>query len=286
MTRRLLIIAALTAAAVNGMGAAAHGWLIPGPEAGRADIAALERRRVDVPGPPDFKISFLRAGPARAPRLIYVHGTPGAATAWADYLVHPRPDGESIAFDRPGFGETEPRLPISSLAAQARAALAFAGPGDAPLPILIGHSLGGPIICRAAADQPDRIGALVVLAGSLDPDLERLAWYQYPARWPLVRSLLPRVLTNANAEVWPLKDELRALEKLLPRITCPVVIVHGRKDGLVPPANADWLAKRLTGSARVEMRMLDGQDHFLIWNNRPAVEAAIGRAMELALSID
>ena len=52
----------------------------------------------------------LSQGPAAKGRpVIFIHGTPGNASGWADYLLSP-PDGlRCVALDRPGFGGSGPR---------------------------------------------------------------------------------------------------------------------------------------------------------------------------------
>eukprot|EP01036_Dinobryon_divergens_P045700 gene45700-61095_t len=89
---------------------------------------------------------------------------------------------------------------------------------------------------------------VVLLAASLDPAQEAIHPMQYVgAAWPM-RSLLPRALRNANAELMALKPELETLAGLLPRIIAPVIIVHGTHDDLVPVANVAYMQARLTGA--------------------------------------
>jgi pimeloyl-ACP methyl ester carboxylesterase len=44
---------------------------------------------------------------------------------------------------------------------------------SAKKPILVGHSLGGPVAARLAMDYPDEVGGLILVAPSIDPELEK-----------------------------------------------------------------------------------------------------------------
>ena len=240
------------------------------------------RHAVAVGGPAAHsRLSYLRARPREAFRLVLVHGTPGEARQWADYLKEPPHNVEVIAIDRPGFGVSDPDGPVVSLAAQAAAVAALLGAGDRPC-VLLGHSLGGAIVAQAAALHPARITAVVLIAAALDPALERIHPLQHVGAWPPVRALLGRTLRNANAELVALKPQLECLAPLLPTITAPVVIVHGTADDRVPFANVAYLQRALTGARRVETVVLEGANHFLPWNAANAVRAAISRALELS----
>jgi pimeloyl-ACP methyl ester carboxylesterase len=233
-------------------------------------------------GPPlSATLSYLQAGDARGPRLILVHGTPGSATAWADYLLNPPAGMEVVALDRPGFGQSGPAGAMPSLADQAAAVKALL-PADGRPVLLLGHSLGGPVVARVAADLPQRITAVVLLAASLDPALEETHPMQHVGAWAPVRALLPRVIRNANAELMALKPELEALALALPRITAKVVIVHGTEDDLVPVANVPFMQARLTGARCVQTTLLTGRNHFLPWNSEAEVRQAIAQALEPA----
>lgn len=260
------------------MALAAAGCAPPGPVAPEAATEPL-RAEIAVGAPLFATVSYLHAGDSSGTRVILVHGTPGSGTAWADYVLSPPAGTEVLALDRPGFGRSGPAGAMTSLADQAAAVLALM-PSDGRRVLLLGHSLGGPIVARVAADHPERVAGLVLLAASLDPALEAIHPMQYVGAWGLVKPLLPRMLRNANAELMALKPELESLAQALPRITAKVVIVHGTKDPLVPVANVPFMQAHLTGARCVETVLLEGQNHFLPWNSEATVREAIRMAME------
>ncbi|MEL6797877.1 MAG: alpha/beta fold hydrolase [Planctomycetota bacterium] len=251
------------------------GCAVPGPQSPRAMINELERASVaDNAG---AFVSYLRAGEPQAPRIIYVHGSPGDAKAFADDLVDPLPGFESISIDRPGFGEARDRGPVTGFEAQAQAIEPLLVEHDGRWPILVGHSLGGPIIARAAADYPDRVGGLVIVAGSLDPELEELKWFNHLAAAAAVRWLVPRALRVSNDEMFAARAETELLAGVLDRVRCPVVIIHGVNDGLVPYDNVRYTQRMLTNAASIEVVTFKDQGHFVVWQaeGRAAIRDAI-----------
>ena len=269
-----------------GVALSAVGCTPPGPQAPEAATDGL-RQQLPVGAPLDADISLLRAGTACGPRLILVHGTPGSATGWADYLLDPPPGVEVVALDRPGFGRSGPEGAVPSLAAQAAAVIALL-PADGRPVVLLGHSLGGPVVAWAAAllaeQQPGRVAALVLLSAALDPAQESIHPMQHVGAWRPVRALLPRTIRNANSELMALKPDLEALAVLLPRIHSPVFIVHGTQDDLVPVANVPYMQAHLTGAVSVHTTLLSGHNHFLPWNAQAEVRQAIAQALAAAPS--
>jgi pimeloyl-ACP methyl ester carboxylesterase len=241
------------------------------------------RSAMAVGKPLGARISYLRAGNPAGPCVVLVHGTPGSATGWADYLVVPPAGTEVVALDRPGFGASAPDGAVPSLAAQAAAVVALL-PADQRPVVLLGHSLGAPIVAWAAAqlaaDQPERSVAIVMLAGSLDPAQERVHAMQHIGAWTPVHWLLPRVIRNANTELMALKPELEALGAILPSVKAKVVIVHGTADDLVPVANVAYMQERFSGARSIGTVLLEGQNHFLPWNSEGAVREALRVALE------
>jgi pimeloyl-ACP methyl ester carboxylesterase len=233
---------------------------------------------VQVTGTQSQRLSYLHSERSRPVRVIYVHGTPGGASGWIDYIVEPVDETESVALDRPGFGSSEPNGAVTSLAAQAKA-VATLFPADNKKVILVGHSLGGAVIAKVAIDYPDKVAALVFLASSLDPGQEKIHPLQPVGQiWP-VREILPRSLRNANDELMAFKAELEAIEHQLKDIKVPIVIVHGTKDDLVPFANVAYMKSRFHGSTCVKTVVLDEVNHFLPWNSEGVVRNAISWAV-------
>ncbi len=265
-SRLLVLVAPLAAASCSSP---------PGTAAGESAIAALPRAEIAVPAL-GLRLSYLHAGDPNGRRVIFVHGTPGDASGWGDFMLAVPPGHEYVAVDRPGFGESGPDGALVSLADQARAIEPLLVKRDGHWPILVGHSLGGPIVARVAADFPGQVEGLVIAAGSLDPSLEAIHWAQPIAATALVSAMLPRSLRNANAELMALKPELEALAPILSGITCPVILVHGTEDRLVPYANIAFIRARMTGTAP-ETITLQGQNHYLPWNSAPSIAAAIAK---------
>ena len=251
-----------------------------GPRLPNKDVEAF-RQRLFVGAALQSNISYLAAGDSLGPRLILVHGTPGSAKGWANYLIDPPAGVEVLALDRPGFGESGPEGAVTGLAEQAAAVVALL-PTDGRKTVLVGHSSGGPIIAWVAAQQPGRIAALVLLAAALDPQLEVIHPMQYVgAIWP-IRLLLPRAIRNSNAELMALKPELQALRGMLGSLALPVIIVHGSADSLAPPANVDYMRQQFRSVPCIETRLLKEVGHFLPWNSEVAVRSAINWALAAA----
>lgn len=260
-----------------GVALAAVGCAPPGPQAPASATDAM-RTIVKVGAPLNVDLSVLRAGSRTGPRLILVHGTPGSAASWADYLLSPPPGVEVLALDRPGFGFSGPEAAVTGLAEQA-AAVAALLPEDGRPVVLLGHSLGGPVVARVAAEHPGRVTGLVLLAASLDPALEKIHPLQRLGATAVVRGMLPRAIRNANAELMALEPELRSLAPMLAGIRARIVIVHGTQDDLVPVENVAFMQARLSGARCVDTVLLDGRNHFLPWNSAPDVRAAVALSL-------
>jgi len=214
---------------------------------------------------------------AGGPRVLFVHGSPGTWEAFRGYLTDAKlgTAARLIAPDRPGFGGTgrgraEPSL---ELQAAAVASALDAEPGQPAL--IVGHSLGGPIALRLAVDRPDLVGALLLVAPSIDPALERRRWYNRAGSWRAVQWLLPVDWIASNRELWPLRAELEELAPRLAEVRAPTLVIQGEEDELVPPANADYAERALVGASPLEIRRVPGEGHFLLWTRGELVAGAI-----------
>lgn len=235
--------------------------------------------RREIAAPNGITLSYLGtvAANPNLPRLIYIHGTPGDATAFGRYLLKGTPGFESLSVDRPGFGFTQPSELLDSLAEQARCLQPLLVKRGGHGAILVGHSLGGPIAVEAALDYPELVGGLVVLAGSLDPALEHVEWYQRLGEFAIIPYMIPGALRKANREVIPLKEELEALRLRLASLRCPVAIVHAPDDMLVPSGNVEYMLSEFPPDRVVDVIRPEGKNHFVPWNDEADVRRAIER---------
>lgn len=225
------------------------------------DERGLERSELPVETPAGARLSYLAAGDDADPRLIFIHGSPGSAAYYEDYLHAPIDGLRTLVVDRLGYGESLPRTAVTSFELQARAVAPLLEERHGRRPIVIGHSLGGPIAARLAADFPDHVGALVIVAGGLDPEREHPRWYNRVASWRIVRPFTADFLQVSNDEMFAAPSEVAALESVLDRVRCPVVLVHGTSDQLVPYENVEYMVRRFEDLEHFYVVTLVGEDH-------------------------
>lgn len=245
----------------------------------KEQIALIERQSKRAPSPEANLVSYLQAGTPDGRRVIFVHGTPGKATGWADYLLEVPAGHQYIALDRPGYGFSEPEHAVVSLERQAQAIAPFLETKNGRKAILVGHSSGASIVLQTALDNPDRVGGMLLLAGAFDPELEEAIWLQQIGTLKPVSRLLSRAINNANHELLSLKHGLLAQAERLHGIRIPVGVVHGNKDPLVPIANVSYLQRTLTNTS-IEKLVLERVDHFLPWHSKPSVDKSLQRLID------
>ncbi|MEM7682322.1 MAG: alpha/beta fold hydrolase [Planctomycetota bacterium] len=258
--------------------------LLPGclpPEMKQASDAVAHLNRQSYPvsiSDRQLEVRYLATGDPNGPRVLLIHGTPGEAENWGFLLADPPPGVEVVAVDRPGFGQTTPKREVVRLEDQAAALAPLLVDRQGKKTIVVGHSYGGPVAAQLAVDYPDRVGGLVMAAAALDPDLERILWYQHVGEW--LSWAIPDDLKHTNREIFALEDELRGLAPRLAEITTPIEIIHGTDDELVPYENVPYMSAGFTGPERLRVTRLEGANHFLPWLHTPALREAIDRLLE------
>ena len=244
--------------------------------ANEGNTVHIERQSIRVPSSKTDTVSFLQMGPSAGRRIVFIHGTPGNAKGWVEYLLKVPAGRLHIALDRLGYGSSQPTHVVVSFKRQARAVASLLRMGGGRKSILVGHSSGAAVALQTALDFPEMVGGLLLLAGAFDPDLEEAIWFQpLGTLWPISR-LLSRTINNANRELLGLKRELLAQADRLHQIRIPVGIVHGQMDPLVPIANLGYLQRKLK-NARIHKMVLKYADHFIPWHSKPAIDAELER---------
>jgi pimeloyl-ACP methyl ester carboxylesterase len=218
-----------------------------------------------------------------------VHGSPGSLSAFIHFLKDSTLLQQAllITTDRPGFGYSNFGNGEGSLQKQAAILKPILEKYKHNKPvILVGHSLGGPLIARMAIDYPQLVDGLIIVAGSIDPELEpNEAWFRAPLATPFLSWILPRSFRASNEEIYHLKPELEYMLPLWKNITCPVTVIQGKKDVLVSPANADF-AKKMLINAPVEFVLVDDMNHFVPWSNPELIHDAIVKMLHTRSSAD
>ena len=235
-----------------------------------------------APGADGLRVHYVAAGNLAAPRrVLFVHGSPGTWEAWRGYLTDAglARDAALFAVDRPGFGGTARGRAEGSLERQAAALAAVLDREGGRPAVIAGHSLGGPIAARLAIDRPDLVHGLLLVAPSIDPELEKRRWFNVAGSLRVVQWFLGVDWIASNREIWPLRDELAAMAPRLGEIRAPVVVIQGEKDELVDPANADFVARTFTG-ATVEVERFPEHGHFLLWQRPELVRAPLARLLD------
>jgi pimeloyl-ACP methyl ester carboxylesterase len=94
--------------------------------------------------------------------VILVHGLGGDHTVWAAQLEELRKARRVVALDLRGYGQSDPDpkgdYTIESFAADVAA---VAERLAIPRYVLVGHSMGGPVVAACAASHPDRVAGVV-----------------------------------------------------------------------------------------------------------------------------
>lgn len=186
-----------------------------------------------------------------------------------------------LAIDLPGFGRSERRIDLLSPMAMSEFLIRILDAWNISDPHLVCPDVGTPAALFAAASHPGRIRSLVVggagtaypleVDGALKELIEAPGIDAFRSTDPralvegLMATLGPAVpaddivadyvesnmgdrFAEAARYVRSYPEQLPLLAGLLPQIFTPVQIITGRKDPIVPVANAEFLHARLPNS--------------------------------------
>ena len=213
--------------------------------------------------------------------LVFVHGTPGSWGTFSRYFEDKQlvKDFSLNSIDRPGWGESgygNRSFPVS-LMDQSE----LIGPilqdiwkhnGHHKV-IVIGHSLGGSLVPKLAADYPQYIKGVIILAGDLDPELSEARWFNNVLDWT-PDFLLPDKWMHSNNEVMAIQPSLSSLQTQFAQITMPITVLQGTDDTLVRPGSAEK-APEIFKSSDVKVIFLEGASHIINHTHTQDVKKAI-----------
>ena len=220
--------------------------------------------------------------------IILFHDSLGSVTLWRDFpeALCAATGRRVIAYDRLGFGRSDANaatLPVDFVAREAEADFAALRQQlDIDRFILLGHSVGGGMAVHCAARFGEACEALVTVSAQAfveertiraiedarvqfeDPEqIKRLAKYHgEKARWVLdawINSWLHPAFAS-----WSLRS-------VLPKVTCPVLVIHGADDEYGSSRHPELIAALVGGPVRLEI--MDDTQHM---PHREKASEAIG----------
>ncbi|SHG15028.1 Pimeloyl-ACP methyl ester carboxylesterase [Flavobacterium segetis] len=222
-------------------------------------------------------IHYIETGDKRLPLLIFIHGSPGSWNAFKEYLVDTLllKKYRMIVIDRPGFGYSD-FGEAQNLSVQSQIISAFidAIRNEKQL-ILVGHSVGGPVVAKLAVDHPDWYSNIVILSGSVNPEAENPEKWRKVVKVSPFRYLIPGALRQSNDELWWLKKDLFDLQPELSKINTSVTIIHGTKDFLVPYSNMVFMKKNFVNAKSIDTITIENANHFIPWSHYKIVKNAL-----------
>lgn len=211
-------------------------------------LAAVLRKPADVARPP-VVVMAMGLDSAKEEMLAY------QATFLARGMA-------TLTFDGPGQGEAEYDFPIrGDYEVAVKAVIDWVETRTDLDPARIGLwgvSLGGYYAPRACAFEK-RIKACIALAGPYD-------WLGIWDQLPELTRAAFRVRSHAHDEIAAKQNAATlSLQGVADKIECPIFIVSGRFDRIVPPEEAERLAAEVKGPC--ELLIIPDGNH--VANNRP-----------------
>lgn len=199
----------------------------------RGSTMRHDETTLSVAGAP---VRCYRAGPARGPALVLLHGRvpDSAQAAWAPVWTALTPHARLLAPDLPGHGGSPLGATAPTVEGYRAWLLAFLDASGVGRATMAGLALGGGIAVGAALAAPARVAGLVLLA--------------------------PCGMDVAG----------------LPRIACPVRLLAGALDPLVPPGEVRGAAARIPGS---RFALVPGAGHRLPGDAADRVAAELAAAV-------
>lgn len=226
---------------------------------------------------------YAQIGDITKPMVVFVHGSPGGWDAYVKYFKDTALTNIAciVSVDRLGYGISNGGLAEPSLEIQAAALTPILNTSQAQQkPVLVGHSLGGPIVARMGMNYPNDMKSIIMLAPSIDPKMEKNEWWRQILKSGIVRAVMPPMMVSSNLELMPLKNELEEMMPLWEKIKVPCTIMHGKKDVLVPYGNVAFYKKMLVNAPQKEVVTFEKENHFIPWTQYDSVKMKIIEHLE------
>ncbi|AFL50391.1 pyruvate dehydrogenase E2 component (dihydrolipoamide acetyltransferase) [Sinorhizobium fredii] len=244
-------------------------------------------------------VNVLEAGPQGDETVVLLHGFGGDLSTWLFNQSALAENMRVVAIDLPGHGASSPIAGgdvFPKIVSAVEAAVEAVAPGKLHL---IAHSFGGAVAAAIAANRPSRVGSLTLIAPiGLSRQISRDFLVDFVAaerRRPLLGVLerlfadpskitsdmvegtlrfkrlegVPEALSAIADTIADDNGQLQSIGDQLQALTCPVTLIWGERDGIVPvPQQAEV-------PGNVQLRIIPGAGHMPQMEASSAVNEAI-----------
>lgn len=234
-----------------------------------------------VPTSNGYDLGYAEAGGSERLPVVFLHGVGSDKSVWRPQLEHFAAERRAIAFDYPGYGESDPAPEGTTREDYASAIFSAMHELGIDRAHVCGLSLGGVVAIAMSAADPDRCASLV-LADSFAVHPDGRAIYErslaaadnlraaaesrvdillaQPAD-PVVRSEVVETMARIDPAAYRIAAEAVWLADQRDRaeaIRAPALVLCGAEDKVTPPALSKELAHLIPG-ARYER--IEGAGH-------------------------
>ncbi|HKN92032.1 MAG TPA: acetoin dehydrogenase dihydrolipoyllysine-residue acetyltransferase subunit [Acidimicrobiia bacterium] len=245
------------------IGAFIAGYVVPaededGEAGGGYDVAEVD----------GIRVRYSRQGTGDK-TVVLLHGFGGDIDNWLFNVGPLAAVADVVALDLPGHGESEIKLPGTSVEALAGFVAAVLDRLDIERAHLAGHSLGAAVAAQVALDHPERVAGLVLIApAGLGPDIdmEYIDGFVRAAGKKDLKAVLGRLFADESLVTRSMVDgvlrykRLDGVSELLGSLAAglfpqgrqgaepgrrldaravPVTVIWGGDDRVIPAAHAD-----------------------------------------------
>jgi pimeloyl-ACP methyl ester carboxylesterase len=232
------------------------------------------------------KVHYVTVGGGRQ-TIIFVHCWAGNLGFWREQVPAFADKARLVLIDLPGHGRSDKPHTAYTMDFFASAVLAVMRDAHVDKATLVGHSMGGPVICGVYRQAPDKVAALVSVDGLLrrppgtPEDAEKfIAPFRTPEYREHVKQFVDSFFPVPGTEA--LRDQV-----LSEMLATPQYVMVGAMEGMFGPDQPDWGLKTVNApvlvinarrpmwyadyekyvrslSPRTDYRTMDGVGHWLM----------------------
>ena len=247
-----------------------------------ARLARVSESVAGARGGPPVELAYRTLGPPRAEAVVLLHGSPGSLQDFAALAGRLGPERFVVVPDLAGFGHSQRSVPDHSFVAQADYLLQLLDHLGIGRAHLVAFSWGGGVAIELPERAPARVASLALVSALGVQELELLGRFElnrlvHAFQHALVVAIdwgVPHfgVLRGMRGYTRSFLDsDQRPLRPALEGWAGPLLVVHGERDSLVPPAAAREHARIVPQSRSV---WIDG-GHLVLWRHPERVAEAL-----------